>query len=144
MLLAEIPAQIEQAVDRKDWKHARLFFTDQISVDFTSIFGGEPASIPSDALLEGWASNLKGNKESLHMRGAAIIKIDGDNATAVSNGYAWNKLPGAPDGSGELWEVWGVYTHGFVRTNDGWKVNKFKFEMTHERGSEWVKKTPGS
>lgn len=142
--LAEIATQIEQAVDRKDWQRARSFFADQVRVDFTSLIGGEPATIPAQALVDGWAANLKGNKESLHMRGTPIITINGQSATAISNGYAYNKMSGAPDGSGDLWEVWGNYTHTFTRTNAGWKVSGFTFDKTHERGSSWVKSTPGS
>jgi len=144
MVLAYIPTQIEQAVDRKDWDRARSYFADEVRVDFTSMAGGEPSTIPADGLIAGWSGNLKGNKQSLHIRGTPIITVQGDTATAVSNGYAWNRLPGAPDGWGDLWEVWGIYTHDFTRTDSGWKVTGFAFEMTHERGSDWVKTTPGS
>jgi hypothetical protein len=142
--LMRIPAEIEIAVDRKDWVKARTFFADTIRVDFTSLVGGEPATIPADGLMQGWSSNLKGNKESLHMRGQPLITINGDKATAYSNGYAYNRMPGAPDGSGDLWEVWGNYTHEFERTAKGWKVTSFTFTKTHERGSMWVKANPGT
>jgi hypothetical protein len=142
--LMRIPAEIEIAVDRKDWTTARAFFADQVRVDFTSLVGGQPATIPSDALMQGWSSNLKGDKESLHIRGHALVTINGDRATVHSNGYAWNRKPGATDGSGDLWEVWGAYTHEMTRTAQGWKVTGFTFVKTHERGSMWVKATPGA
>jgi hypothetical protein len=142
--LLRIPAEIEIAVDRKDWTRARSFFADQVRVDFTSLVGGQPATIPSDALMQGWAANLKGDKDSLHIRGHALVSIDGDRATVRSNGYAWNRKPGSPDASGDLWEVWGAYAHELQRTAQGWKVTGFTFVKTHERGSQWVKATPGS
>lgn len=142
--LMRIPTEIEVAVDRKDWARARSFFADQVRVDFTSLVGGQPATIPSDALMQGWSANLKGDKQSLHIRGGALVTINGDQATVYSNGYAWNSKPGAPDGSGPLWEVWGNYTHVMTRTSSGWKVTGFTFVKTHERGSDWVKSTPGS
>jgi hypothetical protein len=142
--LARIPTEIEIAVDRKDWPKARSFFADQVRVDFTTLVGGEPMTIPSDGLIAGWSGNLKGNKESLHMRGTPLITIEGDKATVFSNGYAYNKMPGATDGSGDMWEVWGNYTHVLQRTDAGWKVTSFTFAKTQERGSMWVKATPGS
>lgn len=144
LTLSRIPTEIEVAVDRKDWAKARSYFADTIRVDFTSLVGGQPATIPADALIAGWSANLKGDKQSLHIRGGALVTINGDRATVQSNGYAWNKKPGAPDGSGELWEVWGAYTHELTRTPLGWKVTAFTFVKTHERGSMWVKSTPGS
>lgn len=142
--LARIPAEIEIAVDRKDWARARRFFANEVRVDFTSLAGGQPATIPSDGLMQGWSANLRGDKESLHMRGTPLITIEGNTARVYSNGYAWNKKPGATDGQGDLWEVWGNYTHELTRTSEGWKVTGFTFVKTHERGSTWVKITPGS
>jgi hypothetical protein len=140
--LKRIPALVEYAVDRKDWAAARAPFADEVRVDFTSLGGGQPATIPVDVLIAGWAANLKGDKESLHMRGETTVEIAADRATLRSNGYAWNRKPGGPDG--DLWEVWGRYTHELVRTPEGWRIVGFTFEKTHERGSQWVKKTPGS
>lgn len=140
--LQRIPALVEFAVDRKDWAAARIHFADQVRVDFTSLAGGAPATIPADALIGAWSDNLKGDKESLHIRGHALVEIAGDRATVRSNGYAWNRKPGGPDG--DLWEVWGHYTHEFARTPQGWRIVGFTFVKTHERGSMWVKATPGS
>jgi hypothetical protein len=142
--LARIPAEVEIAVDRKDWPRARSFFADTIRVDFTSLVGGQPATIPADGLIQGWSGNLRGNKQSLHMRGQPLITITGDAATVYSNGYAYNRMSGAPDGSGDLWEVWGAYTHELQRTSQGWRITSFTFQKMHERGSNWVKTTPGS
>lgn len=139
--LARIPTEVEIAVDRKEWARARSFFADQVAVDFTSLAGGTPATIPADALIAAWSANLKGNKESLHIRGGALVTIEGDRATVRSNGYAWNRRPGGPDG--DLWEVWGEYTHGFTRTASGWRVTAFTFRATHQRGSSFVRNTPG-
>jgi SnoaL-like domain len=142
--LQRIPTEVEIAVDRKDWSKARSYFAEMVRVDFTSLVGGEPATIPSDGLMQGWSGNLKGNKESLHMRSHALVAVNGDWATVYSNGYAYNRMPGAPDGSGDLWEVWGTYVHELNRTAQGWKIVGFTFRKTYERGSNWVKITPGS
>ena len=67
--------------------------------------------------------------ESFHLRSNHLVSFQGENASMVSHGYAWNK-----DGSGGFWEVWGIYEHGFERTAEGWRINRFVFRMTHERG----------
>jgi hypothetical protein len=141
LALMRIPTEVEVAVDRKDWPKARSSFADQVRVDFTSLVGGQPATIKSDDLIAGWSGNLKGNKQSLHIRGGALVTLNGDKASVYSNGYAWNKMPGGTDG--DLWEVWGNYIHEFERTQNGWKITGFTFNMVHERGSNFVKTTPG-
>lgn len=146
--MIRIADAIDATVDAKDWVAARTFFTEDIQVDFTSLIGGEPATIPSDALISGWAANLTEEKESFHLRGNHQITFDGaDAAVMLSHGYAWNRMEtGAlPENGGEvLWEVWGTYEHGFERTEDGWRVNAMTFTATAERGSAFVRNTPGS
>lgn len=139
LAVQRVPAEIEIAVDGKDWKKARSHFADQVRIDFTSLAGGEPATISADELIRGWAANLGPNKQSHHQRGWGLVTIDGDKATIYSQGYAWNRMEGNGD---PLWEVWGNYTQELMRTSNGWKVTSFTFEKTHERGNMWVKNTP--
>ena len=146
--MVRIADAIDAAVDAKDWALARSFFTDEIRVDFTSLIGGKPATIPADALIEGWSANLTAEKTSFHLGGNHRITFDGeDAATMVSHGYAWNRMDrGAlPENGGEaLWEVWGTYEHGFTHTEDGWQVDAMSFFATAERGSAFVRNTPGN
>lgn len=146
--MTRITDAIDAAVDAKDWVLARSYFTENITVDFSSLVGGEPATIPAGGLIAGWSSNLTAEKESFHLRGNHRVTFDGsDAAMLVSHGYAWNRMErGAleENGGNPLWEVWGTYEHGFTRTEDGWKVNFMAFYATAERGSEFVRNTPGS
>ena len=136
--LIRIVDGIDNAVDAKDWGRARSYFAERIGVDFTSLVGGEPATITAQQLIEGWASNLKPSKTSLHLRTNHAVTLDGDRATVTSHGYAWNRMEGNGD---PLWEVWGTYEHRLARTADGWVVTAMTFRKTHERGNDWVKTT---
>ena len=146
--LVRITDAIDAAVDAKDWSLARSFFTEEIDVDFTSLIGGTPATLPADALIDGWSANLTDEKTSFHLRGNHRVTFEGaDAATLHSHGYAWNRLErGAlpANGGDALWEVWGTYEHSFVRTEDGWRVDGMSFFATAERGNPFVRNTPGS
>ncbi len=145
--MIRIADAIDAAVDAKDWPLTRSFFTDTITVDFTSLAGGEPATIPADALITGWSSNLTEQKKSFHLRGNHRVTFsDADNAEMLSHGYAWNRMDSgalAENGGDPLWEVWGTYLHGFTRTAQGWRVNAMTFTATAERGNPYVRNTPG-
>jgi hypothetical protein len=130
-------AAIDLAVDEKDWAAARAGFADRVLVDFSTLGGGEPATIAADDLVGGWRNNLHRNKPSWHIRGLETVTLNGDEATLVSHGYAWNALPQRVEN--DLWEVWGTYTHHFVRTPQGWKVDRFSFTATHERGDASIR-----
>lgn len=139
---------LDMAVDAKDWAAARAYFTDEITVDFTSLVGGEPATIPADGLIAGWSGNLTATKTSFHLRGNHQITFNGaDDATMVSHGYAWNRMEAgalAENGGDPLWEVWGTYIHEFTRTEDGWRLDGMTFNATAERGNPFVRNTPGN
>jgi hypothetical protein len=138
--LIRIADDIDRAVDARDWPRARSYFADRVTVDFSTLNGQPSATIPADDLIGDWSGNLKGSKTSLHLRSNHQVTIDGDRATVRSNGYAWNRMEGNGD---PLWEVWGTYEHRLTRAGDSWKVDGFTFRMTHERGNQWVKATPG-
>lgn len=146
--MVRIADAIDAGVDAKDWETTRGFFTDEITVDFTSLVGGEPATIPADGLIAGWSANLTEEKTSFHLRGNHRVTFhSADSATMVSHGYAWNRMESGalPENGGEaLWEVWGTYVHGFIRTEDGWTVNAMTFTATAQRGNDFVRDTPGS
>ena len=147
---AEMPRiadAIDAAVDAKDWALARSLFADEITVDFTSLVGGEPATIPADALIAGWSGNLTEEKQSFQLRGNHRVVWDSpDHARMHSHGYAWNRMEAGalPENGGDpMWEVWGTYTHDFERESDGWVVTGMAFVMMAERGNLWVRNTPG-
>jgi len=135
-----IADSIDRAVDAQDWRLARSYFADRVTVDFSSLSGQPSATIAADDLIATWAANLRGGKTSLHLRTNHHVVLHGNGATVASNGYAWNRMEGNGD---PLWEVWGTYEHHLTRSEGGWKVDGFIFRMTHERGNPWVKATPG-
>lgn len=138
---------IDAATDRKDWAEARSHFADAVAVDFSSLVGGEPATIPADDLVGGWAANLTAGKPSFHLRGNhRVTFLDDGRAVMLSHGYAWNRLEsgGLPENGGDpLWEVWGEYVHGFTLTGEGWKVDAMSLAVGAERGNPFVRDTPG-
>ena len=143
--MTRVADAIDAAVDAKDWALARSLFTETITVDFTSLVGGEPATIPADGLIAGWSNNLKPSKTSFHLRGNHRVTFTGpDRAVMASHGYAWNRMEAggeAANGGNPLWEVWGTYEHRFVRVDGAWKVEGMTFTMTAQRGNPYVRDT---
>ena len=115
---------------------------DVLEIDFTSLTGGEPASLPAEALINAWRENLHRGKPSFHLRTHFRICVDGDTASCVSHGYALNVLRRDGD-DGDLWEAWGWYTHALQRFTDGWRCTGMKIDVLHTRGNgEAVQTSP--
>ena len=129
--------EIDNAVDAKDWKRCRGYFTDEIYADFTSLAGGSPGHMTADDLVGAWETNLYADKLSHHMRTNHRVTIDGDRAEVFSKGYALNILHRST--GSDLWEVWGNYIHTLKRTGEGWKCSGMTFVVTHARGNEMAR-----
>ena len=135
--IREIVDEIDNSCDLKQWDRCLSYFAPQVTIDFVSLAGGEPATIPSEVLIGAWRSNLFAEKKTFHQRGNHVIEIDGDAATVFSKGYAFNLLDSGPVTG--LWEIWGNYTHTLQRMGDAWKVNGMKLDVVHQRGDDRVR-----
>ncbi len=143
--MIRIVDSLDAAVDAKDWTLARSLFIDEIQVDFASLTGVAPATIPADALIAGWAGNLKASKTSFHLRGNHRVSFeDATTPVMLSHGYAWNRLEAGalPENGGDpLWHVWGNYEHRFVKTETGWRLSGLSFFATAQSGNFYVRDT---
>jgi len=128
---------IFDTVDAKDWDAVEALFDGTVRVDFTSLNGGEPATISGTQLVDGWRQGLHARKKSFHLVGHHRVAIDGDSATMAVKGYAYNVLD---DGlGGGMWEVWGAYEVPLRRTPAGWKAAGLTFFAWHTRGDDLVR-----
>lgn len=135
--LIELVDSIFDAVDAKDWDTAETLFEPAVYVDFSSLSGGEPATISNVQLVDGWRQGLHPKKKSFHLVGHYRVRTDGDIATVAVKGYAYNVLD--EDLGGGMWEVWGAYDIPLRRTEAGWKAAGIAFRAWHSRGDESVR-----
>lgn len=125
--------------DRKAWDAAQKLFADgEIEVDMSSLVGGGPVRMTAAELFAGFAQGLHAEKASHHMTTNYDIVLDGDRATLVAHGYAWNHVSGLAGGS-DLWETWGDYRLTCARTATGWRFTGFKYVAKYNRGNESVR-----
>lgn len=129
---------LDRAVDDKEWDAARALFADRVHADFASLSGEPGGEVAADEIVGGWRKNLTAAKTSQHLRGNHQVTLDGDRASVRSVAAAWNRMEGHGD---PLWEVWGVYEHGFRREGDAWLIDRMTLAVTHQRGNEWVRDT---
>jgi hypothetical protein len=135
--IIELVDSIFDTVDAKDWGAAERLFEPTVDVDFTSLTGGEPATITNVQLVDGWRQGLHSKKKSFHLVGHHRVRVHGDTATVALKGYAYNVLD-EDLGSG-MWEVWGSYDIPLRRTDAGWRAAGLAFHAWHSRGDASVR-----
>lgn len=108
--------QMALAADQHDWELCRTCFADQVQVDYTSLAGGEPATIPADALMESWQALLPGFTATQHLIGSHVVDQQGNMAECRAHFQATHIL------DEEQWVLGGHYHYRLQRSNQAWQI----------------------
>lgn len=113
------------AIDRLDWRTVRACFADEIYLDYTDLFGGEPGSVGADELVGQWRAVLPGFDATQHLHGPILLTEAGETgvrADAHVRGY--HRL-------GE--QVWAVHGHYVAWLRDA-KIISLQLQVFYQEG----------
>ncbi len=121
---------IAAGADRHDWDRVRGAFADEVTLDYTSLWGGEPATEAADDVIAQWSGFLPGFEVTHHMvTNETITSIDGDRATAQADFTATHRI------GQDFWVLGGRYDYRLIRDAEGWKVSGLTMTALWETGS---------
>ncbi len=120
---------IAAGADRHDWARVRSAFANTVTTDYTSLWGGEPATQPSDDLVAGWAAFLPGFDSTHHMvTNHTITSISESSATADADFTATHRI------DNDLWVLGGRYSYELQKSDDRWVVTSMTMTALWETG----------
>ena len=130
------PAEISRTItdiaagaDRHDWNRVRGAFAEQVTVDYTSLWGGEPATQASVDLVNGWAAFLPGFDSTHHMvTNHTISSMTNGAATAEADFTATHRI------DDKLWTLGGRYTYELEKSGERWVVTSLTMTALWETG----------
>ncbi|WP_329562355.1 nuclear transport factor 2 family protein [Kitasatospora sp. NBC_01266] len=106
--------------DRREWKELAGVFTEQVTVDYTSLVGGEPATVPRDGLIESWRQLLETLDATQHLISNHVVALDGDQAHCTAQFQAVHVHQLAPGGS--TFTLGGRYRFALAREREEWRI----------------------
>jgi len=121
------------AVDVLDWIGVRAAFADHVTVDYTSLFGGEPAFLPTDELISSWRGLLPGFDATQHLIGPVVSSVSGDNAKAETGVRGYHRLAG--EKCGDMWMVAGHYAFDLRREFETWRITAMTLIAYYQEGN---------
>ena len=127
--ITDVVNNVGTLADLRQWSQLQQLFTEQVTVDYTSLFPGEVQNISSEQLMTQWQSTLPGFDATQHMITNHQITVNGDEATVIAYVRATHKL------GDEMWVVGGCYVDELVRSDDGWKVKSIQYNALYESGN---------
>jgi hypothetical protein len=66
------------AVDDLDCDPVRSSFTDEVGIDYTSLWGGDAQTLAADELVRWWKTLAPGYDATQHLVGSIVVTTDGD------------------------------------------------------------------
>ena len=120
---------IAAGADRHDWTRVRGAFSDTVTTDYTSLWGGDAVTQPADELVAGWSAFLPGFDATHHMvTNHTINSLSDTSATAQADFTATHRLD---DG---LWVLGGRYDYELEKSDDRWVVTSMTMTAIWESG----------
>lgn len=124
-----LATDIAAGADRHDWDRVRAAFAEEVTLDYTSLWDGEPTTQPAEAVIAQWSGFLPGFEATHHMvANVTVTDAAADTATAEADFTATHRIEDT------LWTLGGRYTYGLVREGGAWKVAELTMTALWETG----------
>jgi len=114
-------------VDLLQLDAAERLFAPQVEVDYTSLWGGDPARMTAAELIGSWRTLLPGFDATWHELGVIDVRVHGSTAEAACSVAARHWLDGA------VWLPQGRYEFGLVHES-AWRISQMRLVVTAEIG----------
>jgi len=131
--IEETAKRLVYAIDTHQWALAKEQFCDEVTLDYTSLFGGEAEVLPSRVIIERWSSFLPKLKVTQHTLSNFLVEVKGQEATCHSYVDGFHYLPN--NEGDDFWNVKGAYVQRLVRISDQWKISHMKLVAVYQSGN---------
>lgn len=122
--------------DRRDWSLQRSLFTDRIEMDFSASIGGGLNEMNAYDWVAGVKPFFEGLPATQHIAFLQNVRINGDEAFAISLLHAQHYLP---NNKGEpVQRMVGWYENWLVRSEGRWKFRKMIQHIDWNEGNWWI------
>jgi SnoaL-like domain len=127
-----VVSSIPMSVDLAAYDLAEKAFAPKITIDYTSLWSGQPSQMTPAELMTAWRGIVPGFDGTWHELSNVKAEVRGDLATASAfvDGRHWI--------GDKLWRPVGNYYWELAKMDGQWKVTKMTFDMTQEIGDRAV------
>lgn len=131
--IIEIVNRVYLNTDLREWTELRKCFYNEVEVDYTSMFGGEPQRLSADGVIKSW-DWLKEFQVTHHQVSCHVVTLQGDRAWCHVHVHATHHLPN--DKGDGFWTCGELCDFGLRRTSQGWRVERLKATIAWARGNQ--------
>ncbi|WP_327141743.1 nuclear transport factor 2 family protein [Nocardia sp. NBC_01327] len=123
-------------IDIRDWDAFTTVFAEDVRLDYTAIWGGDPSHATPAQIHADWSRLLGAFDATQHLLGNHLVTVDGDTAVLTAVFQAVHILAN-PLGS-PRWTLGGTYRFGLTRIDGAWRINDIAMTPTWSDGNKDV------
>jgi SnoaL-like domain len=127
-------------LDRREWDALQEVFADELVLDYTQPFGGEPETLTSAELVERWRAQVGHLDSTQHVTTGVLVEVTGDRARATANVTAHLRREGTLGSA--LWHNGGHYDVRLQRTSGRWRITALTAAISWGEGNSAVLQAP--
>ncbi|MGI5453378.1 nuclear transport factor 2 family protein [Streptomyces sp. CA-249302] len=129
-------------VDLRQWDALPALLAEKVTLDYTSLFGGQPSTSTPDRIIADWRAGLGHLEATQHMIGNQIAEVRGDEAVVTAHFQATHLLPDAH--GGPTWTLGGRYRFDLARGAAGWRIAGVVMTALWADGNQQIMTPPDS
>ena len=118
--------------DVRDWDRVSSLMADQVTTDYTDVFGGQIVTTSRGDLVGQWRTTFGGFDATQHQITNVSVSGGGNEASTLSHVRAVHWV------DQRSWTISGVYTHRLMRGPNGWQVTFMSIQRLYEEGDRGV------
>ena len=115
-------------VDHHDWDDAVGVFDQQVTLDYTSLQGGEPATLDATDVVAGWRAVFEAIDAHQHLVANHLVTVDRGAAVATAGFIATHQF------GGDTWTLGGDYRFDLRRVDDAWRITSMTMTAGWQTG----------
>ena len=133
LAIRNVVARVAETVDTRAWPTLRALFADEVTTDYTSLFGGAVQRQSGDDQIAAWQRLLSPLDATQHLLGAIAVQRHRDRALAACHIRAYHVRQGAPGGA--EWMVAGRWLIELRPIGDGWRIAGLTLQTFYQTGN---------
>jgi hypothetical protein len=133
--VSDVVGALGVRVDARDWNGVWALFAQEVRIDYTSLFGGEPEVVKADELVERWKRMIPGFTHTTHVIAQPEIVVAYDRATASASVVAWHLIDDPTLMGNDHWTVGGCYLFELVSAGGSWRITSLTLARAWARGN---------
>jgi hypothetical protein len=135
--LIELMGRYADIADLREFtKIPRLVYTDSVAIDFESVMGLPPMTVPLAEYVQVLRGAFASFKATHHSITGHVVTINADRATIHAHVRAEHWVPDdLANGGPNRWLVVGFYDNEAVRTPDGWRLTSVKLTAQYQENA---------